>query len=87
MPKIAYREIKFRDKSLELISLINQVISEYEAQGFNLTLRQVYYQLAARGYTSQSEMWNAARRLIRQDELDEVSPHKQWEKDYEERLV
>ena len=50
MPKIQYKEINFRGKSLELIGLINQVVDEYSSQGYELTLRQTYYQLVARGY-------------------------------------
>ena len=50
MPKIQYKEIRFQQKSLDLIELVNQVVDEYSAQGYELTLRQVYYQLVARGY-------------------------------------
>lgn len=42
MPKIQYKEINFRGKSLELINLVNQVINEYKNQGYELTLRQTY---------------------------------------------
>ena len=45
MPKIEYKSIKFQQKSLELIRLVNQVVEEYQAQGYELTLRQAYYQL------------------------------------------
>lgn len=55
MPKIKYRDVNFRQKSLELIGLVNDVISEYSAQGYELTLRQVYYQLVARGYIENNE--------------------------------
>ena len=55
MPKIQYKEINFRAKSLELIGLVNQVINEYKAQGYELTLRQAYYQLVARGYIPNNE--------------------------------
>lgn len=55
MPKIQYKEINFRGKSLELINLVNQVVGEYEAQGYELTLRQTYYQLVARGYIPNNE--------------------------------
>lgn len=48
MPKIEYKSIKFQQKSLELIKLVNQVVEEYQAQGYELTLRQAYYQLVAR---------------------------------------
>lgn len=55
MPKIQYKEINFRGKSLDLIKLVNQVVGEYEAQGYELTLRQTYYQLVARGYIPNNE--------------------------------
>lgn len=55
MPKIQYKEIKFRQNSLDLINLVNQVVDEYKAQGYELTLRQGYYQLVARGYIPNNE--------------------------------
>ena len=55
MPKIEYKSIKFQQKSLELIKLVNQVVEEYQAQGYELTLRQAYYQLVARGYIPNNE--------------------------------
>ena len=55
MPKIQYKEIRFRQSSLDLISLVNEVINDYKAQGYELTLRQVYYQLVARGYIPNNE--------------------------------
>ena len=55
MPKICYKGINFRQSSLDLIDLINQVIDEYSAMGYELTLRQAYYQLVARGYIPNNE--------------------------------
>ena len=55
MPKRQYKEINFQPKSLDLIQLVNSVIEEYDAQGYELTLRQVYYQLVARGYIPNNE--------------------------------
>jgi len=54
MPKIAYIEKKFQAKTLETIETANQIIEEYFAQGFDLTLRQLYYQMVARGYIENS---------------------------------
>ena len=53
--KIKYKDISFKSKSLDLIQLVNQVIGEYEKLGFELTLRQAYYQLVARGYIPNNE--------------------------------
>ena len=48
MPKIAYIDKTFRDDKLELIGIANGIVAEYEAQGYGLTLRQLYYQMVSR---------------------------------------
>jgi hypothetical protein len=48
MPKIRYKNFKFRLATLELIIKANEIIAEYAAQGFDLTLRQLYYQFVSR---------------------------------------
>lgn len=53
--KICYREINFRDNSLNLINRVNDIITEYQAKGYSLTLRQVYYQLVARAVIPNNE--------------------------------
>lgn len=50
MPKVQYIEKKFRAESLETIERVNSIIQEYDLAGYSLTLRQVYYQLVARGF-------------------------------------
>jgi len=50
MPKVEYIQKRFSLATTKLIDLANEIISEYEAQGFVLTLRQLYYQLVARGH-------------------------------------
>lgn len=55
MPKIAYKEKRFRSDKLELIGLVNGVVDEYDAQGYSLTLRQVYYQMVARDIIPNNE--------------------------------
>lgn len=49
MPKIEYVARKFSSASTALIDKANEIIGEYEGQGFQLTLRQLYYQFVARG--------------------------------------
>lgn len=49
MPKIAYITKKLRPDSLALIDQAIGICEEYRAQGFILTLRQLYYQFVARG--------------------------------------
>jgi len=48
MTKIAYIDKKFTDATLGVIEEANVIIDEYEADGFKLTLRQLYYQFVAR---------------------------------------
>lgn len=48
MPKIAYIQKNFRSSTANLIQQAQEIIKEYRAQGFSLTLRQVYYQMVAR---------------------------------------
>ncbi len=48
--KQAFIEKKFSASADKTISIINSILSEYEDQGFTLSLRQLYYQLVARGY-------------------------------------
>lgn len=45
----------FRAGTLILIEQVNRIIAAYEAQGYTLTLRQVYYQLVARGIIPNTE--------------------------------
>jgi hypothetical protein len=46
--KIKYIEKGFSAKNLELIEVANKIIEEYRDQGFDLTLRQLYYQMVAK---------------------------------------
>lgn len=55
MPKQAYVEKKFKEENMNKIHLINEVIRDYDAQGLELTLRQVYYQMVARGFIENTE--------------------------------
>lgn len=47
MPKICYIPKKFNAEHMSLISRTNQIITAYQAQGLDLTLRQVYYRMVA----------------------------------------
>jgi len=48
MPKICYVPKRFRGDTLDRIREANGIITEYRAQGFVLTLRQLYYKFIAR---------------------------------------
>jgi len=69
MGKETYIEKAFRRRSLEIIEQANDIIVEYEEQGFTLTLRQLYYQFVSRdllentqaGYDKLGSIINDAR--------------------------
>lgn len=46
---VAYQPKKFQQKALDEIQAANIIIEEYESQGFAMSLRQLYYQMVARG--------------------------------------
>jgi hypothetical protein len=48
MTKIAYQSFNFAPKTLAVIGQANQIIATYAAQGYDLTLRQLYYQFVSR---------------------------------------
>lgn len=48
MPLIEYVPKKFAPKSLQTIVMANRILEEYAADGYELTLRQLYYQFVAR---------------------------------------
>lgn len=52
MPKICYRKKKFSPDRLDKIEKTNIIVAEYKAQGYELTLRQIYYQFVSRGYVA-----------------------------------
>ncbi len=48
MPKLCYVTRRFSPQSMTLINSANEIIEEYMAQGYELTLRQLYYQFVSR---------------------------------------
>mgnify|MGYP003631999381 CR=1 FL=1 len=55
MPHICYEDWKPQAAALHIVELCNEIITEYAAQGFTLTLRQLYYQLVARDYIANKQ--------------------------------
>lgn len=49
MPRICYVAKEFAGRTLDIIEQANDILDEYAAQGFDLTLRQLYYQFVSRG--------------------------------------
>ena len=55
MPKLAYIDKRFQSKSLAIIEQANKIIEDYQVQGYDLTLRQLYYQFVARDIIPNSQ--------------------------------
>lgn len=49
MPKICYEKRKFSAESKVTIETANKILEDYATQGYDLTLRQLYYQFVSRG--------------------------------------
>lgn len=48
MPRIKYQDQKFNEGSLAIIAKANEICANYQSQGYDLTLRQLYYQFVSR---------------------------------------
>lgn len=55
MAKEQYQSFNFSDNTLDLIATMGVIVEEYSAQGFTLTVRQLYYQLVARDIVPNTE--------------------------------
>lgn len=56
MPKIEYAPKKFSPATYDTIVTAEEIINDLGAQGYDLTLRQLYYQFVARGYIKENTM-------------------------------
>lgn len=57
MTKIKYQNFAFREQTNNIIEMVNQIIVSYQRQGYDLTLRQLYYQLISRYYEELPQSW------------------------------
>lgn len=55
MSCIKYREFKFKPATLALIERANEIIEDFENQGYTLTLRQLYYQFVGKALIENSQ--------------------------------
>jgi hypothetical protein len=80
MPRIKYVNKRFNSATKVGISLANSIIAEYQQQGFDLTLRQLYYQFVARDAFSDDRKWTwTGRRWIRDENgTKNAEPNYKW---------
>jgi len=65
VPYIAYVQKNFRPDALSMIERCNGIIASYHAQGYDLTLRQVFYQCVSRAWIANtSRSYNNLGALI-----------------------
>jgi hypothetical protein len=57
MPKLHYGGPKIGPEGRAMVRVANRILEEYAAQGFDLTLRQLYYQMVARDLFPADRRW------------------------------
>jgi hypothetical protein len=57
MPKITYTEKRFNAEAEATIEQANKIIEDYKAQGYDLTLRQIYYQFVGHDLFPDDRRW------------------------------
>lgn len=55
MSKICFIDRNFQGASLEMITRANEIIATYQAGGYRLTLRQLYYQFVSKNWLANTE--------------------------------
>ena len=53
--KIKYLDKTFRKETSKLIDIANEIIDNYQSRGYELTLRQLYYQLVSKDLIPNNE--------------------------------
>lgn len=56
--KHCYKGFNFRRNTLGIIDKANEVITEFKADGYDLTLRQLYYQFIAHDLFPEDRRWS-----------------------------
>src|SRR5260221_13432982 len=70
MARIQYEKWNPRGDAQEIIARANSICREYAAQGYDLTLRQLYYQFVARGFIpNTAESYNKLGNVVNRARL------------------
>lgn len=78
--KRAYNNLNLRGKTLETIGTANVIIEEFEADGYDITLRQLYYQFIARDLFPEDRRWTYTGGRWRKDPngTKNAQPNYKW---------
>lgn len=68
--KFQYRKIRLSPENQSQLRMINDIIKQYQAEGYKLTLRQLYYQLVSRDIIpNQSKEYDKLSILLREGRM------------------
>lgn len=67
MPYIKYIDRNFQPATLHVIRMANQIMQEYDAEGYILTVRQIYYQFVRRDWFPEERRWKKVDGKWRRD--------------------
>lgn len=67
MPRIEYLPKNFRDKSLAIIHAANEILDDYADQGYDFTLRQLFYQFVSRDLLPNTQAWRITWRYYHEN--------------------
>lgn len=68
-----FREFRLSKANKERLALINEIIEEYKAEGYTLTLRQLYYQLVSRDVVAnKQEEYTKLSKLLKEGRMSGV---------------
>lgn len=85
MSELAYKQKRFNYAALGIIAVANEICQDYATQGYDLTLRQLYYQFVARDVFPDDRYfyWTGSKWVRDQDHLNPEStknnpPNYKW---------
>jgi len=80
MPKICYTYKRFQAESASIVRIANVILEGYVKQGFDLTLRQLYYQFVARDLFPEDRkfVWRGNKWVRDPDGSKNAEPNYKW---------
>jgi hypothetical protein len=80
MPLVLYEKWKPKPEALGIIEAANKILRDYTAQGYDLTLRQLYYQFVALNLfpATRRWSWNGTKWVRDPDGTINAQPNYDW---------